>query len=101
PFFVLLLAAIIYGFLTGMDSGSIVNSINTGFGNIMGNIGLIIFFGVVIGTVMEKSGGVIVLANKLLKSLGGKSIHLAMMITGFFISIPVFSDSGFVILNPL
>lgn len=101
PFFVLLLAAIIYGFLTGMDSGSIVNSINTGFGNIMGNIGLIIFFGVVIGTVMERSGGVIVLANKLLKLLGEKSIHLAMMVTGFFISIPVFSDSGFVILNPL
>ena len=53
PFFVLLLAAIGYGFIPGMGVSDIVASVNDGFGSIMGKIGLIIFFGVAIGTVLE------------------------------------------------
>ncbi len=101
PFFVLLLAAIGYGFIAGMNVNDIVLSVNDGFGSIMGKIGLIIFFGVAIGTVLEKSGGAMVIATRMLRLLGQKSIHLAMMITGFFLSIPVFADSAFIIMNSL
>jgi len=101
PFFVLLFAAIIYGFITGMQVSQIVDSINSGFGSIMGKIGLIIFFGVVIGTILEKSGGAIVIATRLLKLIGEKSLHLAMMVTGYLLSIPVFADSAFIIMNSL
>lgn len=101
PFFVLFLAAIGYGFIVGMDVEEIIVSINDGFGSIMGKIGLIIFFGVVIGTVLEKSGGAMVIATRLIRILGEKSIHLAMMITGYFLSIPVFADSAFIIMNSL
>ena len=101
PFFVLLIAAIVYGFLTGMEVAQIVDSINSGFGSIMGKIGLIIFFGVVIGTILEKSGGAMVIATRLLKLIGEKSIHLAMMVTGYLLSIPVFADSAFIIMNSL
>lgn len=101
PFFVLLLAALGYGFLSGMDAALIIESVNSGFGNIMGSIGLIIYFGVVIGTLLEKSGGAMVIAQRLLRLIGEKSVHLAMLITGFIISIPVFVDSGFIIMNSL
>ena len=101
PFFVLLLAAIGYGFLSGMHVSMIITSINDGFGGIMGKIGLIIFFGVVIGTILEKSGGALVIANSILKWIGGKSIHLAMMLTGYVLSIPVFADSAFLMMNSL
>ncbi len=101
PFFVLLFAAILYGFITGMEVSQIVDSINTGFGSIMGKIGLIIFFGVAIGTVLEKSGGAMVIATRLLRLIGEKSIHLAMMLTGYLLSIPVFADSAFIIMNSL
>ena len=101
PFFVLLISAIVYGFLTGMEVSQIVDSINSGFGSIMGKIGLIIFFGVVIGTILEKSGGAMVIATRLLKLIGEKSIHLAMMVTGYLLSIPVFADSAFIIMNSL
>src|SRR5690625_7826282 len=67
----------------------------------MGSIGLIIYFGVVIGTLLEKSGGAMVIAPRLLRLIGEKSVHLAMLITGFIISIPVFVDSGFIIMNCL
>lgn len=101
PFFVLLIAAIVYGFITGMQVSQIVDSINSGFGSIMGKIGLIIFFGVAIGTILEKSGGAMVIATRLLKLIGEKSIHLAMMVTGYLLSIPVFADSAFIIMNSL
>lgn len=101
PFFVLLLAAIGYGFITGMEVAEIITSVNNGFGSIMGKIGLIIFFGVAIGTILEKSGGAMVIATRMLKLIGEKSIHLAMMITGYLLSIPVFADSAFIIMNSL
>ncbi|MBC7000447.1 GntP family permease [Cytophaga sp. FL35] len=101
PFFVLLLAAIVYGFITGMDIDRIISSVNDGFGSIMGKIGLIIFFGVAIGTILEKSGGAMVIASRMIKLIGEKSIHLAMMLTGYLLSIPVFADSAFIIMNSL
>ncbi|SDM82991.1 GntP family permease [Kriegella aquimaris] len=101
PFFVLLLAAIAYGFITGMEVNQIIASVNDGFGSIMGKIGLIIFFGVAIGTVLEKSGGAMVIATRMLQLIGEKSIHLAMMLTGYLLSIPVFADSAFIIMNSL
>ncbi len=101
PFFVLLLAAIGYGFITGMTVSDILASINDGFGGLMGKIGLIIFFGVVIGTVLEKSGGAMVIASWILKMVGERFIHLAMMLTGYMLSIPVFVDSAFIMMNSL
>jgi len=101
PFFVLLFSAIAYGFMTGMEIEAIINSINNGFGDIMGKIGLIILFGVTIGKVLEKSGGAFVIASKILQLIGAKSIHLAMLLTGYILSIPVFADSALLIMNPL
>jgi len=64
-------------------------------------VSVIIFFGVVIGTILEKSGGAMVIANRLIKLIGEKFIHLAMMLTGYLLSIPVFADSAFIIMNSL
>jgi len=101
PFFVLLLAAIGYGFVAGMEAESIVASINTGFGDILGKIGLIILFGVTIGTILEKSGGAMVIATRILNLIGEKSIYLAMMVTGYILAIPIFADSALLMMNPL
>ncbi|REE00193.1 GntP family permease [Marinoscillum furvescens] len=101
PFFVLLAASLIYGFIAGMDPSLIVASINTGFGGILGKIGLIILFGVVIGTILEKSGGAMVIATRVLQAIGEKSIHLAMLLTGYILSIPVFADSALLMMNSL
>ncbi|AWW29039.1 GntP family permease [Echinicola strongylocentroti] len=101
PFFMLLLAALTYGFAAGMSAEQMVEAINIGFGEILGKIGLIILFGVTIGTILEKSGGALVMANRILQLIGKKSIHLAMMLTGYVLSIPVFADSALMMMNPL
>ncbi len=101
PFLALLFMAILYGLLSGMPLDSIVASINEGFGKTIGQIGIVIIAGVIIGTFLEQSGGAYAMANRVLKLTGKKQVPLTMSIIGFFVSIPVFADSGFVILLPL
>ncbi len=79
----------------------LVNTINTGFGTTVGKVGLLIIAGLIIGTFLEKTGGAMVLANSLLRLIGTKRIHTALGFIGYVVSIPVFADSGFIILSSL
>lgn len=101
PFLALFVGAIIYGILSGMSTDLIIRSISDGFGGVLGRIGLLILFGVIIGTFLEKTGGAFVIAQKILSWIGEKSVMLGMMITGYVLSIPVFGDSAFIMLNPI
>lgn len=101
PFLALIFAAIGFGLLSGMPFAEIVSSVNSGFGDIVGHIGLVIVIGCIIGTFLEESGGAYVMAQGIVRLAGKKRVPLAMLIVGCFISIPVYADSGFVILSPL
>lgn len=101
PFLSLLLTAIIFGILSGMPLSLVVESINEGFGGTLGKIGLVIIIGVIIGAFLEHSGGAYKLAETILKVIGEKRVPVAMAIIGYIVSIPVFADSGFIILSPL
>ncbi|MEM1356908.1 MAG: GntP family permease, partial [Bacteroidota bacterium] len=101
PFLALLLACVVYGVGSGMEPLELVNTINTGFGTTVGKVGLLIIAGLIIGTFLEKTGGAMVLANSLLRLIGTKRIHTALGFIGYIVSIPVFADSGFIILASL
>lgn len=101
PFLTLILAAFIAAFAYGLPSGEIAKTITTGFGNILGYIGLVIVLGTIIGIILEKSGAAITMADVVIKVLGKRFPTLTMSIIGYLVSIPVFCDSGFVILNAL
>jgi GntP family gluconate:H+ symporter len=101
PFLALLFAAIGFGLCARMPLLEIAKSINGGFGGTIGSIGIVIIAGVIIGTFLERSGGAFAVAEKILKIIGEKHVPLAMAIIGYIVSIPVFADSGFVILTPL
>lgn len=101
PFLALFVGAILYGLLTGMSTELILQSIADGFGGVMGKIGLVILLGVIIGTFLEKTGGALVIAQRILQWIGEKSVLIAMMITGWILSIPIFGDSAFVMMNPI
>jgi GntP family gluconate:H+ symporter len=100
-FLALLFAAVGFGIFTGMPLDVIVDSISKGFGDTLGYIGIVIVAGTIIGIFLESSGGAYSLADKILKFIGRKRIPLAMSIIGWIVSIPVFSDSSFVIISPL
>lgn len=101
PFLALLFAALGFGLCARMPLSDIVESVNNGFGGTIGSIGIVIIAGVIIGTFLEHSGGAFAMAQKILNVIGEKHVSLAMSIIGYFVSIPVFADSGFVILTPL
>ncbi len=101
PFLALLIAAYGIAFSVGMKYADIAKTITQGFGNILAYIGIVIVLGTIIGVILERSGAAIQMANAVLKVVGKKRPVLAMSIIGYVVSIPVFCDSGFVILNAL
>jgi len=101
PVFSLTLAAIITGLFLGLSPERVMQTIGEGFGKTLSSIGLVIAFGTVIGIFLEKTGGTPVLARTMLKWIGLKQSPLALNLTGLVISIPVYCDSGFVILSSL
>ena len=101
PFLVLLVTAYALGLLAGLPPGEVLTAITDGFGGTIGSIGIIIAAGTIIGVVLERSGGAQVMADTIIGWVGQARSVLAMSITGSVVSIPVFCDSGFVILAPL
>jgi gluconate:H+ symporter, GntP family len=101
PFLALLAAAFGYGILAGMPLQEVVQSVNGGFGDTIGYIGIVILAGSIIGTFLEKSGGAYRLAETALQMTGKRHVPLAMTGVGYVVSLPVFCDSGFVLLAPL
>ena len=101
PFLALLIISIAYALFAGMPYKEIIVAINDGFGGTLGKIGLIIVLGVIIGAFLENTGGAYSIAEKVLKLIGSKRVPTAMGIIGYIVSIPVFADSGFMLLHPL
>lgn len=101
PIFSLTIAAVASGFFLGLSPAEIMKTIGDGFGKTLSGIGLVIAFGTVIGIYLEKTGSTQVLASSILKIIGLKRSPLAINLAGYVISIPVFCDSGFIILSSL
>lgn len=109
----MIISAILIGILsgnallvgTGNEGGNLlstaVNTVTSGFGSTMTSIGIVIGFGTIMGIFMEKSGAAKRMALTILKSVGVKNADIVLGLTGFVVSIPVFCDSGFVILSSL
>lgn len=101
PFFALLLASFVVGIGVQLPLPDILNSVKDGFGNIMRSLGFIIVLGTALGVVLEKNGSTEVMANYILRKIGKRYPALAMSITGFIVGLPVFCDSGFIVLSGL
>lgn len=101
PFLALLVAAYGIALSVGMGYGEISKTLTSGFGGILAYIGIVIVLGTIIGVILEKSGAAVQMANTVLRVVGKKRPVLAMSVVGYIVSIPVFCDSGFVILNAL
>ncbi len=97
----LVTAAAIAGLSAGMAPDAAIKSITTGFGSTLSTIGLVVGFGVMMGAILEASGAAERLALTMIRWLGKRKEEWALAGAGYIISIPIFVDSAFVILNPL
>ena len=101
PFLVLILSAFLVALFYQVPLNTVAKTISDGFGGILGYIGLVIVFGTIIGLILEKTGAAIVMAESVIKVLGPRFPTLTMSIVGAVVSVPVFCDSGYIILNSL
>lgn len=100
-FWVLLVGALFVGFAIGLPLDKLSGIINQGIGKAFEQIGLLVFFGTLIGIGLQKSGATMKIAQSILKILPEKRSGLAMNILGFLVGIPVFCDAAFVVLSSL
>lgn len=101
PFLSIMAVSLLFAIVAGIPIADIPGVIGTGFSNTFKSIGIVIIFGALIGTLLEKSGAALKMADLVVKLVGKKNPELAMLIMGWIVSIPVFCDSGFVILSPI
>jgi gluconate transporter len=101
PFLALLLSAMALGLTAGMPPDKVLKSIQTGFGEALGFIAVVVGLGAMIGRYLEYSGGGRALADWLLLKLGKDRASWAMMIAAFLVGLPIFFEVGFIILVPL
>ncbi|HHX01335.1 MAG TPA: GntP family permease [Firmicutes bacterium] len=101
PFLSIMTVSLLFGLVAGIPLADIPGVIGTGFSNTFKSIGIVIIFGALIGTLLEKSGAALKMADTVVRWVGKRNPELAMLIMGWIVSIPVFCDSGFVILNPI
>ncbi len=100
-FFALFFACLLVGLGIGLPLGDVLNIVKDGFGNILKSLGLIIVLGTALGLLLEYTGSTAVMASFILKKLGDRYAPLAMSITGFIVGLPIFCDSGFIVLSGL
>ncbi|MDF1496413.1 GntP family permease [Caproiciproducens sp. CPB-2] len=112
PFLSIMSVSLILGLVAGIPltdveqaDGTVVqglaNVIGAGFSGTFTSIGIVIILGALIGTILEATGAAFKLADMVIKLVGPDHPDLAMLLMGWVVSIPVFCDSGFVILNPI
>lgn len=100
-FLVLIGVAFFFGLAIGQPALEVLKGIKNGFGGTLTSIGIVIVAGTIMGTILEKTGAALAMTQAILKVVGKKRAPLAMNIAGYVVSIPVFCDSGYVILTPL
>ncbi len=112
PFLSILLVSMVLGVIGGIPlvntttvDGTAVDGIATvignGFSSTFTSIGIVIIFGAMIGAFLEATGAALTLADLVIRLVGPKHPELAIELMGWVVSIPVFCDSGFVVLNPI
>jgi GntP family gluconate:H+ symporter len=112
PFLAIMGVSLILAILAGIpfvdtvgEDGSTISGIpsviGAGFSSTFSSIGIVIILGALIGSILEQTGAALKLADMVIKLVGSKRPELAIELMGWVVSIPVFCDSGFVILNPI
>ncbi len=89
------------GISTGMPLDNVLESIRNGMGGTLGFVAIVVGLGAIFGQMLESSGGAESLGRYLVERFGEKRAPYAMVVSGFFVGIPVFFDIGFIILVPI
>src|SRR6218665_848558 len=100
-FFALIIACFLVGLGVKMPPAEVLNTVKDGFGNILKSLGLLVILGTTLGAILEHTGCTKVMANAILNAVGKKRAPFAMSLTGLIVGLPIFCDSGYIVLSGL
>jgi gluconate transporter len=100
-FLSLLISSMALGLAAGMAPAAVLKSIQSGFGEALGFIAVVVGLGAMIGRFIENSGGGRVLADWLLGKFGRERAVWALLVASYLVGLPIFFEVGFIILAPL
>ncbi len=100
-FFALLIPILFFGILPGIQQNNFIDAFESGFGNTLGSIGVVIVLGSIIAEALKHTGAIQVITKSMVNLVGKHRMPLALTLTGFIIGVAIFSDVAYVILNPL
>ncbi|MCU1274395.1 MAG: gluconate transporter, partial [Bryobacterales bacterium] len=100
-FLALMLSSMALGLAAGMPPVSVLKSMQSGFGEALGFIAVVVGLGAMIGRFIEYSGGGRALADWLLAKVGREHAPWALLVAAFLVGLPIFFEVGFIILAPL
>jgi GntP family gluconate:H+ symporter len=101
PFVALVVVALATGIAAGMSASDIASSIQDGAGGILGNVGLTLAFGTMLGRLMADSGAVEQIATAIVERSSTRALPLMMTVAAFVMGIPMFFEVGLIVLLPL
>lgn len=101
PFFSLLTASAGLGLLAGLPAHTLPATLGAGFGQTLSHIGWVVVLGSILGVMLEQSGAAATLAWAVMRLFGKKQVATGMALLGWLVGIPVFCDSGFILLSGL
>lgn len=100
-FLALLVPLLIFGIIPGVQKNDFIEAFETGFGNTLGSIGVVIVLGSIIAEALRHTGAIETITRTMINAVGSTRMPLALALTGFVLGIAIFSDVAYVILNPL
>ncbi len=100
-FFALLLPIVLFGVVPGVQQNNFIDAFQRGFGNTLGQIGVVIVLGSIVAEALKHTGAVQVITRSMVRLVGPSRMPLALTLAGFVLGIAIFSDVAYVILNPL
>ena len=101
PFLAIMGTAIVFALVSGTPVADLPSFIGASFADILMSVGLVLLFGALIGLTLDAAGGALKIADMLIKGIGSKSPTLSFLVLGWIVSVPIFCESAYPILNPI
>jgi GntP family gluconate:H+ symporter len=100
-FIAMLVPILLFALIPGIDRAAFIAAFEAGFGSTVRSIAVVIVVGIILAEGLKHTGAVERITIALIRWVGEKHMSLALTLSGWVIGIPIFSDVGYVILNPL
>lgn len=100
-FISLVVVSLLTAVAAGIPVGDVGDTLLWGFADTLGSVALLVGFGVMIGRLLEVTGGAQVLADTLIARFGEKRAPLALGVAALIFGFPIFFDAGLVVFLPI